>query len=128
VALAATTIEGGRRGFADPVVLGGFGLTAVALGAFVLVESRRAGVRRAEPMLPLGLFRSRAFASISAVGLLVNIAFYGLIFLLGLYFQTIRHYSALATGLAFAPSTAAVLVANLGAGRLTRAFGNPQWY
>ena len=86
VALAATTIEGGRRGFADPVVLGGFGLTALALGAFVLVESRwagvrragvrragvrRAGVRRAEPMLPLGLFRSPTFASLSAVGLLV---------------------------------------------------------
>ena len=118
VVLAATTVEGGRRGFADPVVAAGFGLAAVALGGFVLVESRRA-----EPMLPLGLFRSPTFAALSAVGLLVNIAFYGLIFLLGLYFQTTRHYSALATGLAFAPSTASVLVANLGAGRLTRAFG-----
>jgi DHA2 family methylenomycin A resistance protein-like MFS transporter len=85
--------------------------------------SRRAGSRRAEPMLPVGVLRPRTFAAMSGVGLLVNVAFYGLIFLLGLYFETTRHYSALATGLAFAPSTAAVLAANLGAGRLTRTFG-----
>ncbi len=44
-------------------------------------------------MLPLGLFRSRTFAATSAIGLLVNIAFYGLIFVFSLYFQTSRHYS-----------------------------------
>ena len=37
--------------------------------------------------MPLSLFRSRIFSSASAVGLLVNIPFYGLIFVFSLYFQ-----------------------------------------
>ena len=116
VALAAAMVEGGQRGFTDAFVLGGFGLAVLALVVFVLMESRRA-----KPMLPLGLFRSTTFSASSGMGLVVNIAFYGLIFVFSLYFQTTRHYSALTTGLAFAPTTAAVLVANLIAGRLTGA-------
>jgi DHA2 family methylenomycin A resistance protein-like MFS transporter len=118
VALAAATIEGGRRGFADPLVLAGYGVAVAAAVGFVAIE-----LRRAKPMLPLGLFRSRTFSATSSIGLLVNIAFYGLIFVFSLYFQTTRHYSALLTGLAFAPATAAVLVANLVAGRLTARWG-----
>ena len=42
VALAGATIEGGRRGFTDPAVLGGYALALVAGAAFVAIESRRA--------------------------------------------------------------------------------------
>jgi len=42
---------------------------------------------------------------------------------LALYFQTVRHYSALATGLAFAPATGIVLLANMTSGRLAARFG-----
>ena len=118
VALAGAMIQAGRRGFADALVLAGFGVTAVALAAFVAIESRR---RR--PMLPLSLFRSRTFSASSSIGIVINVAFYGLIFLLSLYFQSTRHYSVLLTGLAFAPTTIAVCVANLLAGRLARVFG-----
>lgn len=118
LALCAATVGGGRRGFADPVVLAGFGVAVAAIVGFVLIEARRA-----EPMLPLSLFRSRTFSVTSMIGLLINIAFYGLIFVFSLYFQTTLHYSALTTGLAFAPTTAAVLIANLSAGRLTETFG-----
>jgi MFS transporter, DHA2 family, methylenomycin A resistance protein len=118
VALAGAMIEAGRRGFADPLVLAGFGVAAVALAAFVVIESRR---RR--PMLPLSLFRSRTFSASSAIGIVINVAFYGLIFVLSLYFQTTRHYSVLVTGLAFAPTTVAVCVANLLAGRIARTAG-----
>jgi MFS transporter, DHA2 family, methylenomycin A resistance protein len=118
VALAASMIEAGQGGFADGLVLTGFGVAAVALTAFVLIESRR---RR--PMLPLSLFRSRTFSASSAIGIAINVAFYGLIFVLSLYFQTTRHYSVLLTGLAFAPTTVAVCAANLLAGRLARTVG-----
>ena len=117
-ALAGAMIEAGRYGFADPLVLAGFGLAAVALALFVVIESRR---RR--PMLPLSLFRARTFSVSSAIGVLINVAFYGLIFVLSLYFQDTRHYSALVTGLAFGPATVAVGVANLSAGRLARVAG-----
>ena len=118
IALTGAMVEAGRLGPIDPLVLAAAAVALVSIGAFVLVEWRRK-----DPMLPLGLFRSATFAGSSAIGLLVNIAFYGLIFVLSLYFQTTQHYSALTTGLAFAPTTVAVLVANLSAGRLTGAFG-----
>jgi MFS transporter, DHA2 family, methylenomycin A resistance protein len=116
-AVAAATIAGGRSGLALPVLLGYAG-AVVAPAGFLLVESRRR-----EPTLPLTLFRSRTFAASSAIGLLINIAFYGLIFVLSLYFQTVRGWSAPATGAAFLPATVAVLVANLLAGRLVGALG-----
>jgi MFS transporter, DHA2 family, methylenomycin A resistance protein len=118
VGLTAAMVEAGRRGFTDPFVLAGFAVAAGAGVGFVVIEGRRA-----DPMLPLGLFRSRTFSATSAIGLLINVAFYGLIFVFSLYFQTTRGYSPLRTGLAFAPTTAAVMVGNLTAGRLTRAFG-----
>ena len=71
-------------------------------------------------MLPLSLFRSRTFSVTSAIGLVINVTFYGLIFVLSLYFQDARHYSVLITGLAFAPTTVAIFVANLLAGSLAR--------
>ena len=117
-ALAASTITGGQDGFTAPLVLVGYGVAVVALVGFLRVE-----VHSREPMLPLPLFRSRTFATTSAVGLLVNVAIYGLIFLLSLYFQTVRGASVLATGMAFLPLTAAVFVGNLLAGRIVRASG-----
>jgi MFS transporter, DHA2 family, methylenomycin A resistance protein len=116
--VAGASIEGGRRGFGDAYVLGGYALAAVAAGGFVLVERRRR-----HPMLPLSLFRSRTFAAASGIGLVINIAVYGLIFVLSLYFQAVHGYSPLRTGLAFAPMTGIVLASNVLAGRLSARFG-----
>jgi DHA2 family methylenomycin A resistance protein-like MFS transporter len=116
--LAAALVEGGRAGWTEPAVLAGFALAAVAFAAFVAIEARSAA-----PMLPLGFFRSRTFSAASAMGLLLNVAVYGLIFVLSLYFQRAQGRSALATGLAFAPMTGVVMATNVGAGRLARRVG-----
>ena len=118
LALAAATVEGGQRGFADVFVLGGYGLAALSVAGFLVVEAHRD-----KPMLPLRLFRSRTFSVNATIGLVINIAFYGLIFVLSLYFQSVRHYSPLVTGLAFAPTTAIVFLANVTSGRLVAAYG-----
>jgi DHA2 family methylenomycin A resistance protein-like MFS transporter len=118
--LAAAIIEGGRLGWANPWVLTGFGAFAIC-GVLFLLQERRAP----QPMLPLSLFAHRMFALTSLVGLLVNIAFYGLIFVFSLYFQQINHWSAFATGLAFVPMMGAVLPVNLVAPRLAERFGAP---
>ena len=76
-------------------------------------------------MLPLSLFENRLFAVTSLLGLLVNVAFYGLIFVLSLYFQQVNGLSALATGLAFLPMLGAVLPANLLAARAAERIGAP---
>lgn len=116
IALAAATVEGGRKGFGDPLVLAGFGVAAAAAAGFVLVEQRHRS-----PMLPLPLFRSGTFAAFTAIGLVVNTAFYGLIFVLSLYFQRDLHLQVVQTGLAFAPTTVAVGLANVLAARLAAA-------
>jgi len=85
---------------------------------FLLIE--RGG---AQPMLPLGLFRNRQFSTTALIGLLVNIAFYGLIFVFSLYFQQSEGMSALHTGLAFVPIMAAVFVPNLVAPRIAARIG-----
>jgi DHA2 family methylenomycin A resistance protein-like MFS transporter len=116
--LAGAIIEGGALGWRHPWVLAGFGTFAVFAALFVARE-----LRARQPMLPLSLFRHRMFALTSIVGLLVNVAFYGLLFVLSLYFQQVNGLSPLATGLAFLPLMGAVLPANLVAARATERFG-----
>jgi DHA2 family methylenomycin A resistance protein-like MFS transporter len=116
--LAAAMIEGGVLGWRNPYVLGGFAVAAALAVLFVLQERRAA-----QPMLPLSLFRNRVFSLMSLVGLLVNIAFYGLIFVLSLYFQQINGLSPLATGFAFVPMLGVILPTNLLAPRISERIG-----
>jgi DHA2 family methylenomycin A resistance protein-like MFS transporter len=98
------------------------GLAAFAVLAALFFFQER---RTRQPMLPLSLFNHRMFALTSVVGLLVNVAFYGLIFVLSLYFQQINGLSPFATGLAFLPMMGAVLPMNLLAARAAERFGAP---
>ena len=116
--LAGAIIEGGARGWSNPFVVIGFVAAGVLAFLFVLQERRAA-----QPMLPLSLFANRRFALTSLVGLLVNVAFYGLIFVFSLYFQRVNGLSAFATGLAFLPMLGAVLPVNLVAARVAERIG-----
>jgi DHA2 family methylenomycin A resistance protein-like MFS transporter len=118
--LAGALIEGGAIGWRSPWVLAGF-TAATALGVLFVVQERRSP----QPMLPLSLFANRRFSLTSLVGLLVNIAFYGLIFVLSLYFQEVNGLSPLATGLSFLPMMGVVLPVNLLAPRAAERFGAP---
>jgi MFS transporter, DHA2 family, methylenomycin A resistance protein len=118
--LAGAIIEGGTLGWSHPFVIAGFAASAVLAILFVLQERRTA-----QPMLPLSLFENRRFAASSLVGLLVNVAFYGLIFILSLYFQRVNGLSPFATGLAFLPMLGAVLPVNLAAARVAERIGAP---
>ncbi|HKE40333.1 MAG TPA: MFS transporter [Casimicrobiaceae bacterium] len=116
--LAAVLIEGGSIGWTRlPVIIG---LLAFVTLVHLFVSAER---KSEQPMLPLALFKRRRFTVTSIVGLLVNVAFYGLIFVFSLYFQRQNGYSPLQTGLAFAPLMVAVLVANLSAARISRSIG-----
>jgi len=99
-------------------VLSAFAAAFVLAALFVWRESRAA-----QPMLPMSLFRHRLFTLTTIVGLLVNVAIYGLIFVLSLYFQRINGLSAWWTGLAFVPMMGAVLPVNLLAPRLAERIG-----
>ena len=116
--LAGAIIEGGTVGWANAWVISCFAASVVLAACFVVREQRTD-----QPMLPLALFRHRLFALASLVGLLANVAFYGTIFVLSLFFQQESGRSALATGLAFLPMMAAVFPTNLLASRVAGRWG-----
>ena len=116
--LAYAIIEAGNLGIANLGVLTAF---AIFLSAIILFIVREA--KTSQPMLPLSLFSSETFARTTIIGLLVNVAFYGLIFVLSLYFQNVEKRSAFEAGLAFIPMMGAVLPANLFASLVSECFG-----
>jgi MFS transporter, DHA2 family, methylenomycin A resistance protein len=111
--LTWSLVEAGQAGWTSPLVLAGFGLSAGAWAGFAGAE-----YRAADPMLPLRLFARPAFGAGSAVGLLINLGFYGQLFLMSLYFQDLRGYSALLTGLALLPEAGLLIVASAASGRI----------
>jgi len=111
-------IESGALGWTHPLVLAGFACSTIATLAFLMIEARSTA-----PMLPLSLFRSSTISTACLAGLLMNFAFYGLMFVFSLFFQSAKGYSPLQTGLAFLPMTALVTITNLAAGWLTARFG-----
>src|SRR5207253_1784389 len=94
----------------------------VAIGALILlwffvhIRSReRAGK---EPLLSTSLFRNRT----SNLGLLTQniqwLILQGSSFVISVFLQTVRHYSAIETGLILTPATVGILVASAVAGRM----------
>lgn len=112
-ALTAALVQAGSLGWTSPLVLAGGGVAVAAGAAFVLAEHLGN-----DPMLPLPLLRRREFRSGSAVGLLINLGFYGQLFVMSLYFQDVRGYSALRTGLALLPEAALLTIASAISGRI----------
>ena len=116
--LVGAVIEAHPLGFGHPVVLGLLALAAVAGPLFVWVEGRVAA-----PVLPLSLFRSATFSTAVAYGMAANITFYGMVFVLSLYFQRVRGYSGPVTGFAYLPLTATFIAVNLVNARMVARFG-----
>lgn len=104
VALAGLTfalVQAGRASWSAPPVLAG--LTAfLAAGVTFLVIERRTD----DPMLPLSLFGSPTFSAASTVGLLINLGFYGELFVMSLYLQAVRGLSPLLAGVVLLPQVA----------------------
>jgi DHA2 family methylenomycin A resistance protein-like MFS transporter len=119
-ALIYGLIEGGAAGFDAPQVLAALALAVVTLVAFLVDQARGP-----HPMVPLGLFRSRPVTVSVSIGFAFAVGFYGLVFLLSLYFQELRDLSSSAAGLAFLPLTAMGLFATPVAPRVAARFGPP---
>ncbi|MGV9280345.1 DHA2 family efflux MFS transporter permease subunit [Streptomyces sp. NPDC003730] len=80
-------------------------LTALFAGAALLVGFVLYSTRAGNPMLPMRLFRSRAFAGINAASLLMFLGMFGSIFLLSQYMQNVLGYSPTEAGLRMLPWT-----------------------
>ena len=89
-----------EAGWTDPAVLGTLVVGLVLLAAFVWAEARAAS-----PMMPLDLFRSRAFSGANGMTLLLYFALGGVMFLLPFNLIGVQGYSAAAAGASFLPFT-----------------------
>lgn len=116
--LTFALIKGTAWGWGSPLIIIMLVATAVGAVAFIAIE------RYVEnPMLLLYLFSNTTFSGVTIVGFLLNFSYYGQLFLISLFFQQVKGYSPLGTGLAFLPLTVATAVAAFPAGQITRRFG-----
>ncbi|CAN5553179.1 MFS transporter [soil metagenome] len=103
--LSAGLIRGQEGAWADPSAWALIGVGVVALVAFpVLMATRR------DPLVPLDLFRVRAFASINLATFFIYGALYVTLIYQSLVFQGVLGYTALAAGAATLPMSALLTV------------------
>jgi DHA2 family methylenomycin A resistance protein-like MFS transporter len=106
--LTAAVIEARPQGVASPVVAVAAAVGVLAAVAFVLIERRAA-----HPLLPLGLFARPGFTPALLFGVVANLTYYGMVFVLSLYLQVVLGYGPVKAGLAYLPLTATFFVVNL---------------
>jgi EmrB/QacA subfamily drug resistance transporter len=114
-----TIVKASDFGWASTHTLG-FGLGSLALLAAFLVRE----ARTSNPLIPLGIFRSRNITGANLVQVLMVAALFGMFFLGSLYMQRVLGYDALEIGLAFLPVAILIGVLSLGfSARLNTRYG-----
>ncbi len=98
--LVLALLRGNDDGWGSAQIVAELGAAATLLAAFIVVEARVA-----EPMLPLGLFRRRAFTGVQLAAVAVSASMFALFLYLTLYLQDFLHYSPLQAGLRYLPIT-----------------------
>src|SRR5690348_6926896 len=111
-------IESSARGLGDGLVLATLLVGAAALALFVLAEARGQA-----PLVPLALFRSRAFTGANLLTLLLYAGLGGALYFLPFNLQQVRGYSPAAAGAALLPMTVIIFALSRWSGGLVRRFG-----
>lgn len=106
------------RGGSSPVVLVALAVGVAGLAGFLLVERHAQ-----EPMLPLGIFHSRAFSAANLVTFAVYAALSGVMFLVVLNLQVVAGFTALDAGVSMLPVTILMLLLSARAGALAQRIG-----
>jgi EmrB/QacA subfamily drug resistance transporter len=116
--LIYTIIEAPNHGWGSATTLGSFALTAVLVAAFVAWERRTE-----QPMLDLSLFRNPRFTAASASVAISFFALSGFIFLVAQYFQFLKGYGPLSTGVRLLPVASFVAISSILGARLAVRIG-----
>ena len=111
--LVLALVRGNDEGWDSGLIVSLFAGSAALLAAFLAVERRVA-----EPMLPLGLFRRRAFTGVQLAAFAVSGSLFALFLYLTLYLQNYLGLSPLEAGVRYLPITVASFVAAPIAGAL----------
>ncbi|MBN3809961.1 MFS transporter [Paraburkholderia sp. Ac-20347] len=119
--LIGVLIEGPVLGWQSVPILASIATSCIAWIAFFVIEASTA-----TPMLPIQFFRNELFSGSTFVSMASAFVFYGMLFTFSLYYQQVRDYSALFTGLAFLPMTGMVALGGLLSSRLVKLLGSRQ--
>ncbi|WP_045960692.1 DHA2 family efflux MFS transporter permease subunit [Xenorhabdus poinarii] len=117
LSLINSFIRVGKAGWDQNVILGII-FAAILLVAFLIRQHFSNN-----PLVPLSVFRIMPFSSSVLSASLLSFTFYGLIFVLTLYFHKVLGYSPAVSGIAFLPLTGVIIVANLNSVRLVKMVG-----
>jgi EmrB/QacA subfamily drug resistance transporter len=98
-------------------------LGGVLIVVFVFVERRAK-----EPVLPLHLFKLRAFWVTSLVGFIVGFAMFGAITYLPAFFQVVKGVSPTLSGVRILPLMAGLLIVSIGSGQLISRTGRYRFF
>lgn len=119
--LVFTIIEAPEWGWASGRTLAGFALAAALIGVFVAVERSKE-----HPLLPVTIFANRRFSAASVSITAAFFALFGFVFLIAQYFQLIRGYTPLESGVRTLPVAFAIAGASIVAPRIVHRFGTTQ--
>jgi EmrB/QacA subfamily drug resistance transporter len=98
-------VRGNDEGWGSPVIVSLLIGAGLLLAAFVTIEQRVS-----EPMLPLSLFRRRAFTGVQLSAFAVSGSMFALFLYLTLYLQSYLVYSPIQAGLRYLPITIASFI------------------
>lgn len=112
-------IEAPDRGWAHVVTLAGFAIAAALIATFVLWERRQPN-----PMLDVALFRNLRFSAASGSVMVAFFALAGFVFLITQYFQFLKNYSPLSTGVRILPVAGCIAVGSILGVKLAVTIGN----
>ena len=116
--LVYTIIEAPSHGWGSARTIGSFAVTALLAAAFVARERSTA-----EPMLDLTLFRNLRFTAASVSVAISFFALSGFIFLVTQYFQFLKGYGPLSTGIRLLPVASFVAISSIVGAKLAVRFG-----
>jgi EmrB/QacA subfamily drug resistance transporter len=111
--------DGWGNALATMFTVGG---VALLLGFFVW-ERCLSGRARRQPLLDLSLFRSRPFTWGTVLAFVIILAFMGVLFSLPQYFEDVRGFDSLGSGLRLLPLVGGYMVGALPAAQIVRLFG-----
>jgi EmrB/QacA subfamily drug resistance transporter len=116
--LTLALVETNHLAWTSPRIVALLAASAVLLASFVAWERRAPS-----PMLPLQLLAQPRFACALVLFACAYLALAGMFFYVTLYWQNLRGWSALRTGLSWIPLNLPFLLLSLNAGRLGKALG-----